>query len=176
MTAKHLRYWEYDREATVECYACGWSGRGSQNEEHFEELLDVRCPTCEKMLLIEGLVAPSTVRRWPRSCAPARLGRAQVPRARESSSKVSDVVRRRCDDVLRDHRRAAVRTDRIPHADTVRASGPVARPLAARTPTQARPCPAGRTGSDPPRRRSAGGGPPLRPASRGPRAPGSCPR
>ena len=52
MTAKHLRYWEYDREATVECYACGWSGRGSQNEEHFEELLDVRCPTCEVMLLI----------------------------------------------------------------------------------------------------------------------------
>ena len=52
MTAKHVRYWEYDREATVECYACGWSGRGSQNEEHFEEVLDVRCPTCEVMLLI----------------------------------------------------------------------------------------------------------------------------
>ena len=84
------------------------------------------------------------------------------------------MVRRRYDDALRDHRRAAVRTERLPHADTARASGPVARPLAARTPTQARPGPAGRTGPDPPRRRqpNLSRGEPAPPSTRAHRHPG----
>lgn len=49
---KLLTYWEYDREAPITCPDCGWSGRGADNEDYFEELLDVRCPECDRMLLI----------------------------------------------------------------------------------------------------------------------------
>ena len=52
MTAKHLGYWGYDRDATLSCPACSWSGRGADNEESFEDLIDVRCPQCDRMLLI----------------------------------------------------------------------------------------------------------------------------
>ena len=52
MTAKHLGYWDYDRDATLSCPTCSWSGRGADYEESFEGLLDVRCPQCDRMLLI----------------------------------------------------------------------------------------------------------------------------
>lgn len=51
MTAKQLAYWDYDRDAALEC-ECGWSGVGADNESYFDELLDVRCPSCSAMLLI----------------------------------------------------------------------------------------------------------------------------
>jgi hypothetical protein len=40
----HLNYWDYDRDAGLTCPSGGWTGRGADNENHFEELLDVRCP------------------------------------------------------------------------------------------------------------------------------------
>jgi hypothetical protein len=49
---KHLSYWNYDRQAPLTCPDCGWTGRGPDNEEHFRDLLDVRCPQCDRMLLI----------------------------------------------------------------------------------------------------------------------------
>lgn len=51
MTAEQLAYWDYDRDAALTC-ECGWSGVGVGNESYFDELLDVRCPSCSTMLLI----------------------------------------------------------------------------------------------------------------------------
>lgn len=51
MTAKRLKYYEYDREQTV-CCPCGWSGICGDHEDYFRELLDVCCVNCERMLLI----------------------------------------------------------------------------------------------------------------------------
>ncbi len=50
--ATHLGFWDYDRDATLTCPGCGWSGSGAGNEEYFDELLDVSCPQCDRMLLI----------------------------------------------------------------------------------------------------------------------------
>ncbi len=52
MSARHLGSWEYDRDAELTCPSCGWVGRGADNEELYEELLDVCCPECDRMLLI----------------------------------------------------------------------------------------------------------------------------
>jgi T3SS (YopN, CesT) and YbjN peptide-binding chaperone 3 len=50
--ARHLAYWDYDPDARVECPACHWSGVASQNQEIFKEVLDVRCGSCDTMLLV----------------------------------------------------------------------------------------------------------------------------
>ena len=34
------------------CRSCGWTGPGKGNEELYEELLDVSCPECDRMILI----------------------------------------------------------------------------------------------------------------------------
>ena len=52
VSAKRLNYWDYDRDATLTCPSCGGTGRGADNEDYFEELLDVRCPECDRKLLI----------------------------------------------------------------------------------------------------------------------------
>jgi hypothetical protein len=49
--AKHLRYWDYDRDAVISC-DCGWNGPAAGNEETYSQLLDVHCPRCQRMLLI----------------------------------------------------------------------------------------------------------------------------
>ncbi|MEJ7786866.1 MAG: hypothetical protein WKF62_05795 [Solirubrobacterales bacterium] len=52
---KILRYYQYDAAKEISCAACGWSGAASEGGEHmFDELFDVRCPTCQNMLLIVG--------------------------------------------------------------------------------------------------------------------------
>jgi tetratricopeptide (TPR) repeat protein len=49
---RRMTYWDYDPEARLICPQCGWTGRGGDHERRFTELLDVRCPRCERMLLI----------------------------------------------------------------------------------------------------------------------------
>lgn len=51
MGAKHLKWYDYDRDQVVEC-GCGWSGRARDFEDYFREVLDVTCPECDTMLLI----------------------------------------------------------------------------------------------------------------------------
>jgi hypothetical protein len=48
-------FWDYDREADLTCPVCGWSGPGQQGEELQREVIDVRCPTCDALLLIVNL-------------------------------------------------------------------------------------------------------------------------
>jgi len=52
VSAKHVKYWDYDRDVALTCPSCGWTGRGGDHEEYFEALLDVTCPDCDSMLLI----------------------------------------------------------------------------------------------------------------------------
>lgn len=47
-----LGFWDYDGDAPLSCPACGWTGCGSGHENLFQDLLDIRCPTCDDMLLI----------------------------------------------------------------------------------------------------------------------------
>jgi hypothetical protein len=61
VSAKHLTYWEYDPDAHLTCSSCGWTGQGG-DREFFDELLDVRCPECERMLLIVAYPAPEETR------------------------------------------------------------------------------------------------------------------
>jgi tetratricopeptide (TPR) repeat protein len=72
--AKHLKYWDYDCDAGLTCPSCAWSGRGADNENYFERLLDVRCPQCERLLL---LVAFPTIEET-RAAAAAGNTRAQA--------------------------------------------------------------------------------------------------
>ena len=52
MSAPIQNFYEYDRDATITCPACGWSGTCSANENFTWELVDVCCGSCDKMLLI----------------------------------------------------------------------------------------------------------------------------
>jgi tetratricopeptide (TPR) repeat protein len=53
--AKVLRYYQYDKEAPLECATCGWSGRSEEGDVgHFDEVFDVSCPDCDAMLLVVG--------------------------------------------------------------------------------------------------------------------------
>ncbi len=74
MSARHLGSWEYDREAELTCPSCGWVGRGADNEELYEELLDVCCPKCDRMLLI----VPHPTGDETRTAAAAGNPRAQA--------------------------------------------------------------------------------------------------
>ena len=51
MGARQVAYYDYDAQAELDCPACGWHGTTGP-DEYFDELFDVRCPSCERMLLI----------------------------------------------------------------------------------------------------------------------------
>lgn len=80
---KHLEFWDYDRDAPITCPDCGWTGRGADNEDYFEELLDVRCPECDRMLRIVSFPTPEETRAAAAGNARAQ---AELPNvdARES--------------------------------------------------------------------------------------------
>jgi hypothetical protein len=47
-----LDYWDYDAQASLTCPICAWSGRGEGLEDTFKEVMDVKCPQCDHMLLV----------------------------------------------------------------------------------------------------------------------------
>jgi len=50
-----LEYYEYNAHERLTCPNCFWSGQaGDATLDHHEELFDVTCPRCEKMLLVVG--------------------------------------------------------------------------------------------------------------------------
>lgn len=52
MSARHVKYYEFDGDRTVSC-SCGWSGKaGHGNREDYRELYDISCPNCDRMLFI----------------------------------------------------------------------------------------------------------------------------
>jgi hypothetical protein len=55
--ARPLGYYEYDENAQLTCWNCGWSGAAREgSREAYEELFDLSCPRCETMLLVVSTV------------------------------------------------------------------------------------------------------------------------
>jgi hypothetical protein len=52
--AKMLEYTDYNENMPIQCSVCGWKGTPKDSGwiEYYDELFDVSCPNCEKMLLI----------------------------------------------------------------------------------------------------------------------------
>ena len=52
--AKIIEYADYDENHLLECPVCGWQGSPKESGwiEYHDDLLDVSCPNCEKMLLV----------------------------------------------------------------------------------------------------------------------------
>ena len=50
--AKIIEYKDFDKEMTVTCPVCGWSGIAKDQINYFEQLLDISCPECDKIILI----------------------------------------------------------------------------------------------------------------------------
>lgn len=49
---KSILWWDYERGSQISCPLCGWTGTaGTDLEELFSELLEVRCPACFQLLL-----------------------------------------------------------------------------------------------------------------------------
>ena len=50
---KSISWWDHDRDDHMSCPGCGWTGTGGTDlEEQFPELLEVRCPDCDRLLLM----------------------------------------------------------------------------------------------------------------------------
>jgi len=52
--AKILEYKDYNEDMSIKCPVCGWNGTPKESDwiEYYDELFDVSCPNCEKMLLV----------------------------------------------------------------------------------------------------------------------------
>jgi predicted Zn-ribbon and HTH transcriptional regulator len=52
--AKVIEYADYSVDMPLQCPVCGWRGTPKESGwiEHHDDLLDVSCPNCEKMLLV----------------------------------------------------------------------------------------------------------------------------
>jgi hypothetical protein len=59
--AKILHHHEYEPTERLVCPVCAWSGLAKEADtEPFEALFDVRCPECDKMLLIVSFPSASS--------------------------------------------------------------------------------------------------------------------
>jgi hypothetical protein len=77
VSASHIPYWEYDREAAITCPRCGWSGPAGCGEDFHQELLDVTRPSCSQMLLIVPF--PTTEETRAAAAAGNPLAQAEIP-------------------------------------------------------------------------------------------------
>lgn len=60
MSAKILSYYAFDDGAEITCPECGWSGAAREaSVEYYEELFDVSCPRCDRMILIVSYPTPA---------------------------------------------------------------------------------------------------------------------
>lgn len=84
MCAPIRNYYEYDRSATISCPACGWSGVCAENEEPFSELLDIRCASCDKMLLIVPYPTHTDTRKAAAAGNRQALGNIKLVEEREA--------------------------------------------------------------------------------------------
>lgn len=50
--AKVIEYKDYNENAILECPICRWRGTSKGNIEYYDDLLDVSCANCGKMLLV----------------------------------------------------------------------------------------------------------------------------
>ena len=50
--ARIIEYRDYDENVILECPICKWKGKPEGHIEYYNDLFDVSCPNCDKMLLI----------------------------------------------------------------------------------------------------------------------------
>ncbi len=50
--AKIIEYRDYDEHAVLECPVCHWRGTAADNKEYYDDLFDVSCTNCGRMLLV----------------------------------------------------------------------------------------------------------------------------
>jgi DNA-directed RNA polymerase subunit RPC12/RpoP len=63
-SAKVIGYFQYNGATRLRCPSCGWSGAAADGDRKvFDELFDVRCPNCEKMLLVVSYPTVEEIRR-----------------------------------------------------------------------------------------------------------------
>ena len=52
-SASHLTYYAFEETAPRTCHGCGWTATGAEADKNsFDELFDLRCPRCERLLVI----------------------------------------------------------------------------------------------------------------------------
>ena len=108
---KHLNYWDYDGDSGLTCPSCGWSGRGGGHERYFEELLDVRCPQCNRMLLIVSFPTIEETRSAAATGNPRAQAELPSVDAREERLKRADELELKAADQLPDLQGDALRID-----------------------------------------------------------------
>jgi hypothetical protein len=54
MSATIILYWDFDsqRDTPLTCPVCGWTGSAEENMDVHDDLFDVCCPKCDRMILI----------------------------------------------------------------------------------------------------------------------------
>ncbi|CAA9343916.1 MAG: hypothetical protein AVDCRST_MAG93-6787 [uncultured Chloroflexia bacterium] len=53
MSARTVRYYDYEENEELTCPRCGWNGTAKEGDtESYGELFDVSCPKCDQKLLI----------------------------------------------------------------------------------------------------------------------------
>jgi len=50
--AKIIEYSDYDKNEILECPICHWKGKAEGHIEYYDDLFDVSCPNCDKMILV----------------------------------------------------------------------------------------------------------------------------
>lgn len=51
-SAKIIEYHQYQENEILECPICHWHGTAEGHKEYYDDLFDVACPICDKMILI----------------------------------------------------------------------------------------------------------------------------
>ncbi len=50
--AKIVKYFDFDEKRVIICPVCGWSGLPDGHKGYYNELFDISCPKCDKMLYV----------------------------------------------------------------------------------------------------------------------------
>jgi len=84
MSAPIRNYYEYDRTASIICPGCGCSGVCSENEDYFSEVMDIRCGSCDRMLLIVPFPTHAETRKAASEGNDAAIGNLDYVEDREA--------------------------------------------------------------------------------------------
>lgn len=91
-----MGYWDYDPTQALTCPSCAWTGTAGDHDEIHHDVVDVHCPSCERVLVVAALPTLEETR------AAAAAGN---PRATAGLADIEDQAR------ARDRARASLLTD-----------------------------------------------------------------
>jgi hypothetical protein len=87
-----LGFWDYDRDAPLNCPACGWTGSGAGHENTFQDLLDIRCPRCDDMLRV--IIYPTLAETRVAAAAGDRRAQAELPKIEAAEARTERAAAR----------------------------------------------------------------------------------